>query len=132
MLNQSEFVVYCKQEKLSQATIDYIQTVRSEPPSRRVGDDARGNVCSRIPAQSISQTVQAESRTCEAIFVFQTELFDGALEIWDQPASIQLRRDKGANRTHVSKYTPDFLVLRKDGPALIECKPKDSLDRLIS
>lgn len=133
MLNESEIREYCKSNRLSAAAIDYIDGVRSSPPARRVGDDARGNVCSRIPSQLIGQTVQAESRTCEAVFVFESDLLGRNHELWDQPTPIQIRRDKGARGTHVSSYTPDYLRLSKSsGPALVECKTRSQVDRLIS
>jgi len=129
MLSPTEFATYCKQTKLSEAAVNYITAVRSSPPSRRVGDSARCNVCARIPSKKIGLTVQAESRTCEAVFVYEAELSSDVLEIWDQPTPLQLRRDKGAKGTHVSTYTPDYLLLRQDGPALVECKTADGLNR---
>lgn len=131
MLNESEFKDYCKRTKLSQAATEYVQTVRSSAPARRVGDTAKGNVCAHVPVPSIGQTVQTESRTCEAVFLYETELSADALEIWDQPRPLQLRRDKGSRGTHVSNYTPDYLVLRGAGPVLIECKPLSTADRLM-
>lgn len=131
MLTQAEYETYCKQANLSDSAIKYIEGVRNNPPSRRVGDDAKGNVCSRIPALSLSQIVQSESRTCEAIFIFKTELFDDVFEVWDQPTQLQLRRDKGPKGVHVSNYTPDFLVLRRDGPVLMECKTHKAIAKLM-
>jgi len=129
MLSESEFNQYCRKNQLSQATIEYISMVRHSPPSRRVGDHARGNMCGRIPTLAIDQTVQTESRQCEALFVYQAELSRDVLEIWDQPSPLQLRRKLKNGRTHVSGYTPDFLLLRTDGPVLIECKTEDELHR---
>lgn len=80
----------------------------------------------------IDQTVQSESRTCEAIFVFESELSNSEEEIWDQPTPIQLRRDKGAKGIHVASYTPDYLRLPKlSKPALVQCKTRNEIDRLI-
>lgn len=132
MLNPTEFKAYCKETKLSEAAVNYISAVRSSPPSRRVGDSARCNVCARIPSKKIGLTVQAESRTCEAVFVYEAELSNDVIEIWDQPTPIQLRRDKGSKGTHVSMYTPDYLLLRQDGPALIECKTAEGLARKLA
>lgn len=132
MLNEIEFVAYCKRNGLSEAASDYVRCVREGPPSRRVGDSAQRNVCGRIPSKSIGATVQSESRTCEALFVFECELSRDVLEIWDQPEPIQLRRDKGSKGIHVASYTPDFLLLRKDRPALIECKTQAQLDECIA
>lgn len=126
-LSESEFAQYCKRNKLSRATAEYVSKVRSSPPSRRVGDHARGNVCGRIPTVAIDETVQAESRQCEALFVYICELSPDALEIWDQPTSIQLRRPTKKGGVHVSAYTADFLVLRTDGPVLFECKTAGEL-----
>ncbi|TAM23959.1 MAG: hypothetical protein EPN68_09565 [Rhodanobacter sp.] len=132
MLSSTEFAAYCERTKLSAAAVDYISAVRSSPPSRRVGDNARCNVCARIPSKKIGLTVQAESRTCEAVFVYEAELSSDVLEIWDQPTPIQLRRDRGAKGTHVSTYTPDYLLLRRDGPALIECKTAEGLAKKLA
>ncbi|MET4569106.1 Tn7 transposase TnsA N-terminal domain-containing protein [Rhodanobacter soli] len=132
MLSSTEFAVYCAQAKLCAAAVEYISVVRAGPPARRVGDTARGNVCARIPSKGIGLTVQAESRTCEALFVYESELSLDVLEVWDQPMPLQLRRDKGAKGTHVANYTPDFLVLRKHGPALVQCKPHTALEENIA
>ena len=86
-------------------------------------------MCGRIPTLAIDQTVQTESRQCEALFVYQAELSRDVLEIWDQPSPLQLRRKLKNGRTHVSGYTPDFLLLRTDGPVLVECKTEDELHR---
>lgn len=132
MLSSTEFEAYCKQTKLSAAAVEYVSAVRAGPPSRRVGDSARGNVCARIPSKKIGLTVQAESRTCEAVFVYEAELSVDVIEIWDQPLRLQLRRSKGAKGTHVSTYTPDYLLLRRDGPVLVECKTAKGLDEKLS
>lgn len=132
MLSSTEFAVYCGRAKLCAAAVEYISAVRAGPPARRVGDTARGNVCARIPSKGIGLTVQAESRTCEALFVYESDLSPDVLEVWDQPMPLQLRRDKGAKGTHVATYTPDFLVLRTDGPALVQCKPHTALERNIA
>jgi len=89
-------------------------------------------MCGRIPTVAIDQTVQAESRQCEALFVYQSELSPDVLETWDQPAPIQLRREKKNGRVHVSAYTPDYLVLRTDGPALVECKTLEEVRRKVA
>lgn len=127
MLSELEFHQYCRKNQLSQAATEYISMVRKSPPSRRVGDHARGNMCGRIPTVAIDQTVQSESRQCEALFVYQAELSPEVLEIWDQPSPLQLRRKLKNGRDHVSAYTPDYLALRTDGPVLVECKTKDEL-----
>lgn len=132
MLTSTEFAAYCRRTKLCDAAVEYISAVRAGPPARRVGEAARGNVCARIPSKGIGLTVQAESRTCEALFVYESELSLDVLEVWDQPMPLQLRRDKGAKGTHVANYTPDFLVLRRDGPALVQCKTFDKLERNIA
>lgn len=132
MLSSTEFAVYCGQAKLCAAAVEYISAVRAGPPARRVGDTARGNVCARIPSKGTGLTVQAESRTCEALFVYESELSPDVLEVWDQPMPLQLRRDKGTKGTHVANYTPDFLVLRRHGPALVECKPHTALEENIA
>jgi hypothetical protein len=132
MLSSTEFAAYCGQARLCTTAVEYISAVRAGPPSRRVGDTARRNVCARIPSVGIGLTVQAESRTCEAAFVYESELSPEVLEIWDQPMPLQIRRDRGAKGTHVASYTPDFLVLRKAGPALVECKPYAALQKNIA
>ncbi|WP_083868210.1 TnsA endonuclease N-terminal domain-containing protein [Dyella ginsengisoli] len=132
MLSSTEFAAYCGQARLCKAAVEYISAVRAGPPSRRVGDTARHNVCARIPSSGIGLTVQAESRTCEAAFVYESELSPEVLEIWDQPIPLQIRRNRGAKGTHVASYTPDFLVLRKAGPALVECKPYAALQKNIA
>ena len=131
MLNAKEFETFCAERGLSEEAIAYIEGVRRDPPSRRVGDFAKNNVCARIPSQKTALTVQSESRTCETVFILQSELSSDVLEVWDQPQPLQLRRKKANDRLHVSSYTPDFLTLFRDRVAFVECKTRATIDTLI-
>lgn len=130
MMNPEEFERFCRELKLSQEAIAYIKQTRSSPPSRRVGDFAMHNVCGRLASKKMSFTLQSESRTCETIFAMEAGLDNNVLEVWDQPPPLQLRRTAGG-RLHVSSYTADYLVLRRDGVSIIQCKTRKNFEELL-
>jgi transposase InsO family protein len=76
-------------------------------------------------------TLQAESHRNELVWARRWDLRDDdVLELWDQPVSIKLvYQSKNGRRIGVG-HTPDYLLLRRSGAELIECKPEEILLRL--
>ena len=132
MLSENQFNHYIEyKHKLSDAAIEYIQSVRKSEPSRMVGVFARSNVCSWVTSEKMGKTISSESRTAEKSFILLSEYDDRVLEIWDQPQPIKIERVNKNGRRVGSSYTADFLVLTHSGPVVIEVKPSSSLEKLI-
>ena len=116
---------------LSKAAISYMQMVRENPPSRMVGTHAKRNIVSFYPSKKMGHTISTESRGPEKSFAIFCEYDDRVLEYWDQPEPIKVERYDKNGRKRAGSYTPDSLVLTKQGPKVIEVKPKKKLDHLV-
>lgn len=109
----------------------YIQATRTSAPSRMVGTHAKSNLVSwRISAKT-RLSVSLESRSAETAFFILSEYDDNVLELWEQPEPIKIRRHDRNGRQRAYSYTPDFLLLTKTGPCLIEVKTESSVEELI-
>ncbi|WP_062061424.1 TnsA endonuclease N-terminal domain-containing protein [Cellvibrio sp. OA-2007] len=111
---------------------DYILTTRQQEASRMVGVHARTNSCSWFYSEKMQRTISTESRTAERAFVVLAERDENVFEIWDQPEPVPIIKYTKKNKERKDWYTPDFLVLRKDGPCVIEVKNEKSVANLIS
>ncbi len=128
--SNEEFQNWCKRNELSEKAIRLIKTIRSEPPSRRVGGGA-GNVCGFYNrSRKMAHSVQFESHTVELPFIYRFEFDEDVIEYWEQVPSFNLdyRDESGRRYRHV--YTPDFFVIRKSRAGWVETKTKKSLIKL--
>lgn len=131
MLNNSEITRYIDTFSITDMAWQYIQHTRVSEPSRNVGALAISNVCSAIYSHKMRTTITTESRTAERAFFLLCEYDDNVLEIWEQPQpiKIQITNKKGVKQRIA--YTPDFLVLTKKGPRVIEVKTEGKLRELV-
>ena len=107
-----------------------IATIRAIPPAHRVTSRAH-NVSGRYPSRKMGVTIQFESRTVELWAIYLMEHNPDVLEFYDQPQTFKLRyQAKSGTKMLGHYYTPDFLVLRKNGVTFEEWKPEDELSRL--
>lgn len=120
------------EHQLTAAAQNYIIETRSSEPSRMVGKNANTNVCSWIVSEKMmSSTVSVESRSAERAFYLMCEYDDRILEIWPQCPAQKIEKYDKNGRLIKGSYTPDFLILTKDGPRVIEVKTRDGVDKLI-
>lgn len=110
----------------------YIDRTRNSEPARLVGSGTLRNTPVRYASQRMGRVIQAESDTVEGAFVRLCEYDErNVLEFWDQPPSVPLIIvNKRGHRQRVA-YTPDFLVLRTQGPVVVECKPQSKVMELL-
>ncbi len=132
MLSEIEYKKYiiCEHQ-LSRQARDYITKVRRSEASRMVGTHARRNLSSWIPSTIMNRTLSIESRSAEFAFVILGTFLNWFMEAWDQtePEKIYKTNKKGVR--YFGSYTPDFLILTKDGPVIIEVKLRDEVNELI-
>ena len=129
MLNEADFLGWCRRLALAETTQAAISEVRSRNPTRRVGG-GRKNFSGRYPSRKMGLTIQFESHRVELPLVYEMEHDAGVLEYYDQPPSIPLAYH-AANGKRVSvMHTPDYFVLRQDSAGWVECKTSEDLQKL--
>ncbi len=132
MLTEMQLHRYIEQHNLSQDVIDYIKNIRNNQPSRMVGAYARTNVCTWFYSEKMQRSISTESRTAERAFLIFSEYNDLVLEIWEQPDPIPIVRHTTKGNKKKGWYTPDFLVIRKDGIYLVEVKDENTVEKKLS
>jgi putative transposase len=70
----------------------------------------------------MGRTISSESRSGEKAFVISAEYDDQVLEIWDQLEVVEVIKTTKTGVRRRYSYTPDFLLLRKSGPCVVEVK----------
>lgn len=129
MLNEADFLGWCRRLALTETTQAAISEVRSRNPTRRVGG-GRENVSGRYPSRKMGLTIQFESHRVELPFVYEMEHDPSVLEYYDQPPSIPLTYQAANGRRLSVMHTPDYFVLRQDSAGWVECKTSEDLERL--
>jgi putative transposase len=113
VLNEADFLGWCRRLALSETTQAAISEVRSRNPTRHVGG-GRENVSGRYPSRKMGLTIQFESHRVELPLVYEMEHDPGVLEYYDQPPSIPLAYQAANGRRLSVMHTPDYFVLRQD------------------
>ena len=129
MLNEADFLGWCRRLALTGKTEATIAEVRSRNPTRRVGG-GRKNVSGRDPSRKMGLTIQFESHRVELPFVYEMEHDSSVLEYYDQPPSIPLAYRAANGRRLSVMHTPDYFVLRQDSAGWVECKSSEDLGKL--
>ena len=129
MLNDADYIDWCLQLGLAEATRTTIASARSRNPTRRVGG-GRQNVSGRYPSRKMGVTIQFESHRVELPFVYEMEHDPAVLEYYDQPPSIPLAYPTASGRRLSVMHTPDYFVLRHDSVGWVECKTEGDLEKL--
>lgn len=130
MLNAKELEQYFLRHQLSEAAREYIHLVR-QAPSRLTGTNARSNICTWFVSSKTQLTIQTESRTVEYAFALEFECSNDVLEFWDQLQPISVRRTYTNGKKCAGSYTPDFLLLTRAGPVIVETKHEDEIHELL-
>ena len=129
MLNETDFLLWCKRLELTEKAQAGVAEARSQHPTRRVGG-GRQNVSGRYPSRKMGVTIQFESHRVELPFVYEMEHDPGVLEYYDQPPSIPLSYQATNGRGLSVMHTPDYFVIRQDSAGWEECKTSEDLEKL--
>jgi putative transposase len=70
VLNEGDFLGWCRRLALAETTQSAISEVRSRNPTRRVGG-GRENVSGRYPSRKMGLTIQFESHRVELPLVYE-------------------------------------------------------------
>lgn len=131
MLSDDDYRALARDWSLSAEGQCYVDRTRQGDPSRLVSSRLVRNTPVRFASRRMGQVIQAES-ALESMFVRECE-YDrtDVLEYYDQPPSVPLVIINRRGRHQSIGYTPDYLVLRRSGPCVIECKSSDAVAELL-
>lgn len=101
-----------------------------EGPSRKVGRYTKGNVRVQYPSRSMGHSTNCESRTQEQAFYIRAEADPYVIAYFDQPPQVEVTAHDKNGRKRCQPYTPDSLLLTKDGLVVVEVKPADKVHEL--
>lgn len=126
--NEQDICSYIKKHQLSLDTADYIR--RSALSLARDVGQAPGRPSMLIEhcSEKMGCTVNSESYL-EHSYALELEFDHDVIAFYEQPATVECLRGQG-NNPRPFPYTPDFLVLRNEGPQVIQIKHKKDLVRL--
>ncbi|WOA63262.1 Mu transposase C-terminal domain-containing protein [Bacillus mycoides] len=129
MLQEVEFIKWCKEKGLSVPTQELINKIRTSPPSRKV-QSGRGNVSGFYPSRKMGMTIQFESHKVELNAIYKMEYDSSVLEYYDQPNTVFLEYTSKNNRKVSVNSTPDFFVIRENEAGWEEWKTEEELLKL--
>ena len=120
--NDLDEYLYASGHNLSQTAIDYIRQSWLNP-SRMVGTHALSNVVSFVPSRKLhGSTYSTESRSAERAFLTLSEFDDDVTFALDQPDPVQVQKTIKGGIQRWGNYTPDALLLTRNGPRIVEVK----------
>ena len=119
-----------KKTLLTPSGVEYIDTTRASDPARPVGVNSRTSIVFADVSTKMGVTIATESHAERSVAI-QLNYDSQVFEFWDQPVTIEIRKinKRGARRR--TRYTPDFLVLKDDGPVVLEVKTLDEVEKLV-
>lgn len=122
---------YLTQHQITGLTRDYIHRAATGL-SRDVGAARATSQIVEYQSKKMGVTVNTESRTAEYVYALQLEFDRSVIAYFEQPPKVEV--DRMTVRGHRSRvpYHPDFLLLRQDGPCVIQVKHVDKLDSLVA
>ncbi|MED2762091.1 DDE-type integrase/transposase/recombinase [Bacillus thuringiensis] len=129
MLQESDFIQWCKENEVSVVTQELINEIRTSPPSRKV-QGGRSNVIGFYPSRKMGMTIQFESHKVELPAIYEMEYSLSTLEYYDQPKPVYLEYLSRSGRKVSVNSTPDFFVMREDEAAWEEWKTEEQLIEL--
>ena len=114
VLNEGDFLGWCRRLALTETTQAAIAEVRSRNPTRRVGG-GRDNVSGRYPSRKMGITIQFESHRVELPFVYEMEHDPGVSGVLRPAALHSARLSRGKRKTPVGHAHTGLL---RDSPRL--------------
>jgi len=109
---------------------EYIQEA-SLGPSRNVGRSSFPAIAGEYQSLKMGACVNVESGL-EAAFAVYLDFSDEVDGYYEQPPLIDCMRTDSQGRRRLSGYTPDFAVLSKGGPSIVQVKSEKELQEKIS
>jgi putative transposase len=121
---------YLDQHRVSAVAADYIRNAAAGL-ARDVGTS--GYTCLVVEYQSrkMGVTVNTESRTGEFAYALHLDFDDTVVAFYEQPPVVDCFRATKRGNRRLTNYTPDFAVLTRTGPLIVQIKPQKILEELL-
>lgn len=121
---------YLASRNITGAAAEYIRAA-SKGLSRDVRPSGYASCVVEFQSMKMQSTINCESRTAEYVYALQLEYDDQVQAYYEQAPEVDvLRLTKRGYRRTVT-YHPDFLLLRADGPEVVQIKPLSKLLELV-
>lgn len=127
--SSSDLESYITSHDLPPETADYIRGA-SRGLSRNVGTSGYASIRTEYQSPKMGTSVNTESRTGELAFAVHLDHDPDVIGYYEQPPAVDCHRVLKSGKSRLITYRPDFLVLHKDGPCVIEIKPESKLHDL--
>lgn len=128
--SQPELDQYLSARQISGSASDYIRQ-SAAGLSRDVRPSGHSSCVVEFQSFKNGVTVTTESRTGELPYAFELDYDESVLAYYEQPPAIEVRRHTKRGYRRLTRYTPDFLVLTKDVPKVVQVKLRVELERLV-
>lgn len=128
---QLELDQYLLTLKITGLASDYIRR-SAAGLSRDVRPSGHSSCVVEFQSFKTGVTVSTESRTGELPYAFELDYDESVLAYYEQPPAVEVRRHTKRGYRRLTRYTPDFLVLAKDGPKVVQVKLRAELESIVA
>lgn len=120
---------YIASHDLPPEAADYLRGA-SRGLSRNVGTTGYASIKTEYQSLKMGTAVNTESRTGELAFAVHLDHDPDVVGFYEQPPAVDCHRVQKSGRSRLIAYRPDFLVLHKEGPCVVQIKPESKLNKL--
>src|SRR5690606_9373629 len=120
---------YIVSHDLPPVAADYLRGA-SRGLSRNVGTSGYASIKTEYQSPKMGTAVNTESRTGELAFAVHLDHDPDVIGFYEQPPAVDCHRVLKSGTSRLIAYRPDFLVLHKEGPCVVQIKPEDKLNKL--
>lgn len=117
---------YFVHHQLVGPTADYIRRA-SLGLARDIGTGGYASLVTEYQSRKMAVTVNTESRTAECLYAIYLDFDPDVEAFFEQPPSVDCYRTTKQGIRRLTNYTPDFLVLGKYGPYVVQLKTERKL-----
>lgn len=121
---------YLSARHISGAAADYVRR-STAGLSRDVRPSGHSSCVVEFQSFKTGCTVSTESRTGELPYAFELDYDESVMAYFEQPPAVEVRRHTKRGYRRLTRYTPDFLVLGKDGPRVVQVKLRSELESIV-
>lgn len=127
---QTELSQYLVSHNITGSAASYIRAA-SHGLSRDVRPSGYASCVVEFQSTKMQSTVNCESRTAEHVYALGIEYDEQVLAYYEQAPEVDVRRLTKSGYRRTVSYHPDFLLLRVDGPEVVQIKPLTKLLELV-